>query len=85
MGGGLTPEQAAATYGQQQGGGPTDTSMQGPGEQVQPGAEATPGGPQAAGAEPFLAQTMVKEGVPSNRLMFQQQLGGGATTPPQGG
>jgi len=75
---GLTPEQAAATFGQQQGGGPTDQSMQGFGEQVQPCMEATPGGPTAAGQEPFLAQTMIKEGEPSNRLMFQQELGGAA-------
>lgn len=77
--GGVTPEQAAATFGQQ-GGGPTDTSMQGPGEQVMGVPEGTPGGPQAAGAGPFLAQTMIKEGQPSNRLMFEQQLGG----PPAG-
>ena len=80
---GVTPEQAAAAFGQEQGGALGDESMQGMGAQVMPGAEATPGGPMAAGQEPMLAQTMIKEGEPSNRLMFQQELGG--AEPPEEG
>jgi len=73
---GVSPEQAAAAFGQEQGGAVGDESMQGEGAQVMPGAEATPGGPAAAGAEPMLAQTMIKEGEASNRLMFQNEIGG---------
>ena len=79
--GGLTPEQAAAAYGAAEGGMEGEPGMQGMGAQPMMSPEATPGGPMAAGAEPFLQQTMVKEGEPSNRLMFQQQLGEGV--PPE--
>jgi hypothetical protein len=68
----LTPEQAAAMQGQMMGGAPTDAGMNGTGEQVMTPPEAQAGGL----ANPFLAQTMVKDGEPSNRLMMQQELGG---------
>ena len=67
----------------------------GSGEQPMPAAEAAPGNTpegQAQGAGPMappgmLAQTMIKGGVPSNRLKFQQQVGGGPppAQPPEGG
>lgn len=78
---GLTPEDAAAAYGAEQGGMQGSPGMNGMGEQAAMSPEATPGGPQAAGGEPFLNQTMIKEGEPSNRLMFEQQIGGGMGSP----
>jgi hypothetical protein len=81
---GLTPEQAAAAQGAAQGGAVGEEGMQGLGAQVMPGAEAMPGGPAAGGQEAMLAQTMIKEGEPSNRLMFQNELGmGGGAVPPE--
>lgn len=71
----LTPEQAGATYAQQFGGAAGMPMMNSPEEQAQLPPEAMPS--NAQGPDQMMAQTMIKEGEPSNRLMLEQQIGGG--------
>jgi hypothetical protein len=91
--GGASPEEQAMMA---QGGNMNDLRSQmgaaggvpGSGETPVPAQEALPGNVEggapgaAAGGQGVLAQTMIKGGEASNRLMFEQQLGGG---PPSGG